>query len=437
MAKSETWNIEKLKLWDKNPRSIKGERFEELKTRLNRQGQIKPLLVTKDGTVIGGNMRLRAMQSLGWTDIWVSVTDATTDKEIFDLALTDNEEFGYYEKEQLVELASSVGVSQLELSAYEVHLGSTTGLDTLVDDLGPDDVEEDEAPAVDIENEPVSKEGEVYQLGKHRLMCGSTTDAKDAAKLLGDVTIDLLMTDPPYNVDYEGGTGLKIQNDHMADAQFLAFLTDSFTCAVQYMKPGAAYYIFHADSEGHNFRQAALSAGLKLRQCLVWVKNSLVIGRQDYQWQHEPILYGWKDGGSHRWYGFFDKTTVLDNDFEPEKLTKAELVEIVKNAKAESTVIHHDKPSRSVEHPTMKPVGLVARLIKNSSKRGDLVFDGFLGSGTTLIACEQTDRVCYGFEIDPYYADVIRKRYHKLMQGDEEGWEAGTPAVEVGDALAA
>ncbi len=427
IADSTTVPTDSLTLWDKNPRSIKKERFNELKERLKRQGQIKPLLVARDGrTVIGGNMRLRAMKDLGIEEVWISQTDAETDKEIFDLALTDNEEFGYYEKEQLVELASSVGISQLELAAYEVHLGSTVTLDTLVDDLGPDDLKEDDVPEPDTVS--YSLPGEVYQLGPHRVICGSATSAEDGQKLFGQAQADILLTDPPYNVDYEGGTGLKIMNDKFeSSSAFLQFLTDAFRVADSHMKPGAAYYIFHADSEGLNFRQAAQDAGWQLRQCLIWVKNSLVLGRQDYQWQHEPILYGWKDGEAHKWYGFFDKTTILGDDFNPEKLSKAELVELINNALEDSSVIHHDKPSRNGDHPTMKPVNLVARLLKNSSKRGDIVMDNFLGSGSTLMAAEQTDRICYGFELDPIYCDVIRKRYAKHI--GEDDWQEATPPV--------
>jgi DNA modification methylase len=388
---------------------------------------VKPLLVTKQGIVIGGNMRLRAMRELGIREVWVSVTNAETDRDIFDLALTDNEEFGYYEKEQLVELAAGLGMSPLELSSYYVNLADTTSLDLLIDELGPDEVEEDEVP--EPEEIPVSKPGEIYQLGRHRVMCGSATSPTDADKLLSGVSLDLFLTDPPYNVDYEGGTGLKIMNDKFDSAdQFLNFLTDSFSIAHAYMKPGATYYIFHADSEGYNFRAAAQQAGFKLRQCLIWVKNSLVLGRQDYQWMHEPILYGWKDG-THSWYGYFDKTTVLDNTVAPEKMTKDQLVELIQNALHDSTVVRHDKPSRNGDHPTMKPVALVARLMKNSSKRGQVVLDSFLGSGSTLMAAEQTDRTCYGFELDPIYVDVIRRRYHKHINGEEDGWEQATPAI--------
>lgn len=201
----------------------------------------------------------------------------------------------------------------------------------------------------------------------------------------GEELIDLWLTDPPYNVDYEGGTGLKIQNDKMEDSAFRSFLRDSFAVASTFMKDGAAFYIWHADSEGYNFRGACQDNGLKIRECLIWNKNSLVLGRQDYQWKHEPCLYGWKDG-AHKWYSDRSQTTVID----------------------------FDRPKVSAEHPTMKPIGLFAYLIENSTKKEDLVLDSFGGSGTTVIACEQLGRKARVMELDPHYVDVIVKRWENF-----------------------
>ena len=219
----------------------------------------------------------------------------------------------------------------------------------------------------------------------------------------GGALVDLWLTDPPYNVAYEGGTKehLTIQNDKQTDSEFRDFLNEAFTIATEAMKPGAAFYIWHSDSEGLNFRGACKDAGLAVRECLVWNKNSMVMGRQDYQWKHEPCLYGWKEG-THNWY----------------------------SDRKQTTVINWDRPAVSKEHPTMKPVGLFGYLIQNSTKKGDLVLDTFGGSGTTLIACEQLGRKCYMMELDPKYCDVIRKRWWKFTHdGDEEGWEEGTPAL--------
>ncbi len=223
------------------------------------------------------------------------------------------------------------------------------------------------------------------EIHSHRLMCGDSTSSEDVQKLMGGGEADLLITDPPYNVDYEGKTvdELKIENDKMSDGQFLEFLSKAFENAHKALKPGGAYYIFHADSEGENFRRAARESIGKVRQCLIWNKSALVMGRQDYHWKHEPCLYGWKDGASHCWNSDRKQTTVID----------------------------WDKPNRNGEHPTMKPVGLFDYLIKNSSHKNDIVLDLFLGSGTTIIACEQNERVAYGMELDPRYVDVIIKRW--------------------------
>jgi len=246
-------------------------------------------------------------------------------------------------------------------------------------------LEDDFDVEANLPEEPITKLGDVWMLGKHRLACGDSTSSGAFTKLMNGQQADLVLTDPPYNVDYEGATKdkLKIQNDKMQDEQFLQFLTDAFTRMYEHSKKGAAIYVFHADSEGYNFRTAFKQAGYSLRQCLIWVKNSLVMGRQDYQWQHEPILYGWKDGASHVWYADRKQTTLVE----------------------------FDRPQKSAEHPTMKPVGLCGYFIANSSKEGDIVLDPFGGSGSTLIACEQTGRTCYIVELDEKYCDVIVKRY--------------------------
>ena len=243
----------------------------------------------------------------------------------------------------------------------------------------------DAAPAV--QAEVVSKLGDIWTLGKHRVMCGDSTSAEQVQKLLGGGMADLFVTDPPYNVAYEGKTAdaLTIENDSMADADFRKFLFDCYSAANDAMKPGASFYIWHADSEGFNFRGAAHDIGWKVRQCLVWAKNTMVLGRQDYQWKHEPCLYGWKPGAAHSWYSDRKQTTVLE----------------------------YNKPARNGEHPTMKPVDLIQYQVENSSKAGDVVLDLFGGSGTTLIACEKTGRINRSMELDPKYCDVIVRRWQQ------------------------
>ena len=230
--------------------------------------------------------------------------------------------------------------------------------------------------------------------GGHRLLCGDATSKEDIEKLTDGVQMDLFLTDPPYNVDYVGATDKKltILNDHMEDSNFREFLQKAFEIAKSVMKAGAAFYIWHADSEGYNFRGACRDVGWKVRECLIWVKSVMVLGRQDYQWQHEPCLYGWNDG-SHCWYSDRKQTTTL----------------------------HFEKPARNAEHPTMKPVALFDYLMKNSSKAGDCILDTFGGSGTTIIACEQNGRNAYSMELDPKYVDVIVQRYINFKEGDPAG----------------
>lgn len=395
--------LSELTLWASNPRAIKKDAFERLKAQIVKLGVYKPLLVDQNNTVIGGNMRMRALQELGVERVSVIVRHVKDDAERIELALSDNDRAGYYDNEALAELVLSEDIDQ---ELFSIDTGEAQPLTDIIEELSPsEEVEEDQPPEVDTVNPPVSQLGGVYQLGKHRVMCGSATSEDDTNKLLQAQQIDLYLTDPPYNVDYTGKTkdALKIENDKMDDGEFLAFLADAYRRADEHMKAGAAFYIFHADSEGFNFRAAVKEVGWMMKQCLIWVKQSMVMGRQDYQWKHEPILYGWKSGSSHSWYSDRKQTTVLE----------------------------FDRPSRSEEHPTMKPLNILTYLIKNSSKAGDLVFDNFLGSGSTLIAAEQNGRICYGLEVDPRYVDVIRKRYQMQMNdGNEDGWEEATPAVE-------
>ena len=251
----------------------------------------------------------------------------------------------------------------------------------------PEEIIEDEVP--EPPKEPITKLGDLWLLGRHRLLCGDSTDQTVVAKLMENQLADMIFTDPPYNVDYQGSAG-KIMNDNMTDDAFYCFLLDAFKNMAQKSKEGAPIYVCHADSEGLNFRAAFREAGWDLKQCIIWVKHHFVMGRQDYQWQHEPILYGWKPGAAHKFYGDRKQTTVWQID----------------------------RPMASREHPTMKPVALCAKAIENSSKAGDIVLDLFGGSGSTLIACEQLNRTCYMMEIDPVYCDVIVQRYINLKGHD-------------------
>jgi site-specific DNA-methyltransferase (adenine-specific) len=259
--------------------------------------------------------------------------------------------------------------------------------------------------------------GDLFEIGEHRLLCGSSTEVDTWAKVFDAQMADMVMTDPPYNVNYEGGTGLKIMNDEMSNDSFYQFLYDFYTALGSYTKAGGAWYVWHADSEGANFRQAFKDSGLLLKQCIIWVKNALVMGRQDYHWKHEPCLYGWKEGAAHYFTEDRTKTTVIEDEVDYKKLNKKELLDLIKEItsdKQKTTIIRCDKPSKNDVHPTMKPIKLLAPLIQNSSKTGQLIADGFLGSGSTMVAAHQLNRKCYGMELDPKYCQVIIDRMLKL-----------------------
>lgn len=396
-------NISDLKFDRKNFNKHTEYGMSLLEKSLRDNGAGRSILIDKDGNIIAGNGIIEAAGNIGLEDVQivksdgkkiiaVQRTDVSIDsKQGREMALADN-----------ATAAADLSWDNDAITEASAEFGFDPG--NWISDWNKDadtEVEEDEAPEVN-ESEPAKSElGKVYQLGNHRLMCGDSTDKNDVEKLMDGQKADLILTDPPYNVDYEGGTGLKIQNDKMEDTKFHDFLVNAFLCMDMAAKSGAAFYIWHADSEGYNFRSACKEVGWQVRECLIWNKNSLVLGRQDYQWKHEPCLYGWKDG-THQWYADRKQTTVID----------------------------FDRPSKSEDHPTMKPVGLFGYQIKNSSKGGDIVLDLFGGSGTTIVACEQLGRCGYSMELDPKYCDVIRKRYWKLTHdGNEEGWEEGTPAV--------
>lgn len=267
-----------------------------------------------------------------------------------------------------------------------------------ISDAEQDVVDEDSEEVISqleslLEKEPVTKPGDLYILGKHRLLCGDCLQSDDVAKLMNGRKADCVVTDPPYNVAYTGATEdeLEIRNDEMTGDDFLMFIRQSFTTMFNVMKPGAPIYVFHADGEGANFRIGFKHAGFKFAQCLIWVKNQFTMGRQDYQWQHEPILYGWKPGSAHTWL----------------------------SDRKQATIWNFDKPQRNGAHPTMKPVALMAYPIRNSCPQRGIVIDFFLGSGSTIMAAQQTDRICYGMEIDPRYCDVIVERF-KMMFPNEE-----------------
>lgn len=328
--------------------------------------------------VLGGNMRLAASKENGAKEVpCIVFPEETPVRKLKEIVIKDNGCFGEWDVEMLAKDWGELPLIDWGLQDWEQPINANSYEETAEDDFD-----------IDQKIPPVCQEGDIWALGKHRLVCGDARNAAVVEKLMQGELADLWLTDPPYNVDYEGGTedALKIRNDNMSETSFREFLKESFATANGCLKPGAAFYIWHSDSNGYSFRSACNDVGWKVRECLIWNKNALVVGRQDYQWKHEPCLYGWKDGAPHKWYSDRKQTTVLD----------------------------FDRPAKSEEHPTMKPIKLFAYQICNSTKEGDVILDSFGGSGTTIIAAEQLGRKARVIELDPHYCDVIITRWEKL-----------------------
>ena len=400
--------ISEVKNNPKNPRLIKDDKFKKLVKSVQEfpeMLELRPIVVDENNIVLGGNMRLKACKEAGLKEVFIVKAEGLTEEQKNEFIVKDNVGFGEWDWDSL---ANEWDTDKL----YE------WGLDLPVD-LSVSEELEAEEDDYEIPNE-INTDivlGDLFEIGEHRLLCGSSTENDTWSKLFNDELADMVMTDPPYNVNYEGGTGLKIMNDQMSNDSFYQFLYDFYVALGSYTKSGGAWYVWHADSEGANFRQAFKDSGLLLKQCLIWVKNALVMGRQDYQWKHEPCLYGWKDGSAHYFINDRTKTTVIEDKIDLKKLTKAQMLELLKDVtsdKNKTSVIHCDKPSKNDVHPTMKPIKLLAPLIENSSKIGELVADGFLGSGSTMVASHQLKRKCYGMELDPKYCQVILERMIKL-----------------------
>lgn len=368
-----------------NARKHDDKNLEAIKASLRRFGQQKPIVVDSSSVVRAGNGTLAAATALGWDSINVVQTDLQG-SEATAYAIADNRTAELAEWDESVLAASLSSLADVDETWLSDLQFSEKELAELVASTQEQEIIEDEVP--DLTTDPVTQTGDLWILGEHRLLCGDSTEAKEVGRLMNGKKADLWLTDPPYNVAYTGKTSaaLTIENDSMSDDDFRKFLIKCFGEAFEALKPGASFYIWHADSEGHNFRGAVHECEQTVRQCLIWAKNTMVMGRQDYQWKHEPCLYGWKKGASHGWYTDRKQTTVLE----------------------------FERPTRSESHPTMKPVDLFAYQIGNSTAPQGLVFDSFLGSGTTLIAAEQLGRTCFGMELSPQYCDVIVERWEKL-----------------------
>lgn len=411
--------------YERNAKKHPEEQIEKIKKSIQEFGFISPCLIDKNNRIIAGHGRVEASKQLGIEKVPCVYIEGLTEEQRRAYIIADNRltELGGWDMEIISEELA-------ELKALDFDI-STTGFN--IDDIIFDEFEDDlpTQPEEKKEVDNIVKRGEVWKLGRHRLMCGDSTNPEDVAKLMDGKQADLLETDPPYNVALGVGDtpeiakirkrrtdGLTIQNDAMNESQFKDFLYRAFTNARDHLKDGGVFYCWYASRNQKTFQEALEEADLEPREILIWVKNTLVLGRQDYQWRHEPCFYGWKGGAGHYFIDLRSLTTVQEADLENKE--KAELVELLQNLLDDiGTVFHEDKPSRNALHPTMKPVGLIKKQIRNSTREGETVLDLFGGSGSTLIACEQMNRKCNIMEYDEFYASAIIKRWE-----DETGEKA-------------
>lgn len=385
-----------------------------------------PVLAQRDGTIIDGELRLLAALKLEIDEIPIVLADGMTPQQVKAFRLMANGSTAWSKWDD-----DLLALELEELRTYNFDLQLTgfalSDVEDLLKQFGPEFSGNNDPDAVpNVEAEYVSKHGDLWILGEHRLLCGDSTNGADISRLMNNESADMIFTDPPYNVNYEGKAG-KIKNDNMSNDQFYQFLYDAFTAMFLALKKGGPIYVAHGESESINFRSAFQNAGFKTSSCVVWAKNSFVLGRSDFQPQHEPILYGWKPGSRHCWYGGRKRTSVqeLENDdqlhIENGSIQLALQNRILNitgdNLQVEEfvpSVVHEKKPQRSDAHPTMKPVALVERFLKHSSLKNDIVLDSFGGSGSTLISCERTRRRCRTMELDPRFVDVIVRRWQEF-----------------------
>lgn len=398
-----------------NAKDHPDDQIEQIKESIRMFGNNDPIGIWGDDNIIvEGHGRWQALQELGYTECECIRLDHLSDEERRAYALVHNQ----------TTMTSGFIPPVLEEVLSEIH-----GIDMGIFGFTvPGDEENQNGPVIEDDVpttvEARSEPGQIWQLGKHRLVCGDCTDVTVIEKLMDGDYADLYLTDPPYNVDYEGVAGT-IANDNMTDDAFKSFLENAFSVAQHVMKPGAAYYIWHAIMNTDIVKSACKKADLPAKQILIWNKNTFALGRQDYQWKHEPCVYGWKEGAAHYFIDDRAQSTVISDraEIHPRSMKKDQLVALVEELLEDpvsTTVLNEDEPALNDIHPTMKPVKLFARLIKNSSKPGDIVLDTFCGGGTTIIACEQLNRRCYAVELEPHYADVIIQRWedftHKKAQ---------------------
>ncbi|NBH78566.1 DNA modification methylase [Clostridiaceae bacterium] len=366
-----------------NPRKAlkpSDKEYQKIKNSIQEFGYVEPIIANFDMTVIGGHQRLTILKDLGYTEAQCVVLHIEDEAKVKALNIALNKISGEWNEQLLADLLVDLQDAQfnLDLTGFEAP-----EIDQLFSKLHNKDIEEDNFDVEEeLKNPAFSQAGDIWTLGRHRVICGDSTLPETFKLLMEGKKANLVLTDPPYNVNVEETAG-KIKNDNMPDADFYNFLFCAFVNMEQNMEQDASIYVFHADTQGLTFRRAFADAGFNLSGCCIWKKNALVLGRSPYQWQHEPCLFGWKKGGKHLWYSDRKQTTIWE----------------------------YDRPKASKDHPTMKPVTLMAYPIKNSTMTNCIVLDPFLGSGSTLIACQETQRICYGAELDEKFMDVIVKRY--------------------------
>ena len=375
-----------------NPRKAlkpSDKEYQKIKNSIQEFGYVEPIIANFDMTVIGGHQRLTILKDLGYTEAQCVVLHIEDEAKVKALNIALNKISGEWNEQLLADLLVDLQDAQfnLDLTGFEAP-----EIDQLFSKLHNKDIEEDNFDVEEeLKNPAFSQAGDIWTLGRHRVICGDSTLPETFKLLMEGKKANLVLTDPPYNVNVEETAG-KIKNDNMPDADFYNFLFCAFVNMEQNMEQDASIYVFHADTQGLTFRRAFADAGFNLSGCCIWKKNALVLGRSPYQWQHEPCLFGWKKGGKHLWYSDRKQTTIWE----------------------------YDRPKASKDHPTMKPVTLMAYPIKNSTMTNCIVLDPFLGSGSTLIACQETQRICYGAELDEKFMDVIVKRYIEQV-GSSDG----------------
>ena len=414
-----TVKLSEVKSNPNNPRIIKDDKFSKLVKSIKefpKMLEIRPIVVNADMVVLGGNMRLKACKEAGLKEVPIIFADDLTEDEQREFIIKDNVGFGEWDWDMLA-------------NEWDVELLEEWGLN--IPDFGIT-----EEPAAEEDNYEIPDEvetdivqGDLFEIGEHRLLCGDSTQVETWQKVTDGKLVDMIMTDPPYNVDYSSKNEMlnkvdkgnrnqtDIKNDLLGDTDFYQFLYDFYVSLGSYTKNGGSWYVWHTDNERINFTKAFEDAGMYFSQCLIWSKNNLVLGRLDYHKKHETCLYGWKQGAAHYFTNERTRTTVIEDKLDLKKLTKEEMKKMLTemlSEKNKTTVINCDKPFRNAEHPTMKPILLLSPLIENSSKQNEIVADGFLGSGSTMVAAHQLKRKCYGIELDPKYCQVIVDRMKKL-----------------------